>query len=183
MRARYGMIHGRFQPFHGGHLQYALEALSRCDHLVVGITNPDPSQIVPEATDPQRHLPSANVFTFFERQRMVCAALAEAGADLTRVSIIPFPIHHPERWHFYCPREATQFVRLFSAWGREKAKRFRAMGWTVEALDAGAEKQVSGSEVRHRLREGQDWEGLVPRAVADVLKEIGATERLRRLAS
>jgi len=79
MQARYGMVHGRFQPFHCGHLQYTLAALARCDHLLVGITNPDPSLIVAEPTDPERHHPAANVFTFFERQCMIRAALAEAG--------------------------------------------------------------------------------------------------------
>jgi len=183
MRARYGMVHGRFQPFHCGHLQYALAALARCEHLIVGITNPDPSLIVPEATDPERHRPTANVFTFFERQRMIRSALAEVGVDLTHVSIVPFPIHHPERWLCYCPAETTQFVRLLSAWGREKAKRFQEKGWAVEVLDASAAKDVSGYEVRRRLREGQGWEDLVPCAVAQVLKEISAVERLRRLAT
>ncbi|HEV8713189.1 MAG TPA: adenylyltransferase/cytidyltransferase family protein [Candidatus Binatia bacterium] len=60
------MIHGRFQPFHCGHLQYALAALARCDHLIVGITNPDPSLIVAEASDPERHHPAANIFTFLQ---------------------------------------------------------------------------------------------------------------------
>ena len=55
MRHRYGMVHGRFQPFHVGHLEYALTALHRCEHLIVGITNPDPSLVVAESTDPQRH--------------------------------------------------------------------------------------------------------------------------------
>ncbi len=185
MQARYGMVHGRFQPFHCGHWQYARAALVRCDHLIVGITNPDPSLIVivAEAADPERHLPAANVFTFFERQRMIHAALAEAGVDTACLSIVPFPIHHPERWGFYCPTESIQFVRIFSAWGKEKAQRFQAMGWRVEVLDAGAAKQVSGSEVRRRLRAGQGWEDLVPAAVAAVLREINAMERLRQIAA
>jgi nicotinamide-nucleotide adenylyltransferase len=180
MPVRYGMVHGRFQPFHNGHLQYTLKALACCDHLIIGITNPDPSVIVEEATDPERHHPSANIFTFFERQRMIRAALAEARVDLTRVSLVPFPIHHPERWPFYCPAGTTQFVRLFSAWGKEKAKRFQETGWKVEVLDQGVAKQVSGSEVRRRLCEGQGWEELVPGAVAVMLKEIDAVERLRK---
>ena len=28
MLSAYGMIHGRFQPFHRGHLEYALAALA-----------------------------------------------------------------------------------------------------------------------------------------------------------
>lgn len=173
MSIPYGMVHGRFHPFHHGHLEYALSAFQRCDHLIVGITNPDPSLIIQEPSDPERHLPAANFFTFFERQRMVRAALAEAGCDAHQVSVVPFPIHHPERWRFYCPPGTTQFVRIFSAWGREKVERFQAMGWPVVVLDEGEKKQVSGTEVRRRLVMGQGWEELVPVAVARILKEIG----------
>jgi nicotinamide-nucleotide adenylyltransferase len=179
----YGMVHGRFQPFHNGHLEYVLGALQRCDHLIVGITNPDPSLVIQEAADPERHLPTANLFTFFERQWMVRSALAEAGCALARISIVPFPIHHPERWGFYCPSGTTQFVRLFSAWGREKADRFRMRGWTVEVLDVGITKQVSGREVRRRLGIGKAWEDLVPPAVAQILREMGAEERIRKVVS
>ncbi|MEW6298927.1 MAG: adenylyltransferase/cytidyltransferase family protein [Thermodesulfobacteriota bacterium] len=181
IKARYGMIHGRFQPFHRGHLRYALAALARCEHLIVGITNPDPSLIVREETDRTRHHPSANVFSFFERLCMIRAALCEAGVGMARVSIVPFPIHHPERWRFYCPAEAVHFVRLFSPWGGEKVRRLRGHGWVVEVLDEGAAKEVSGGEVRARLREGHGWEELVPRAVAEVLREIRAPERLRQI--
>ncbi|HXG17937.1 MAG TPA: adenylyltransferase/cytidyltransferase family protein [Methylomirabilota bacterium] len=178
MHTRYGMIHGRFQPFHLGHFHYALTAAQRCAHLIVGITNPDPSCIVAEATDPERHRPEANIFTFFERQQMIRAALTEAGLDEQRISFVPFPIHHPERWRYYCPPDALHFLRVFSAWGQEKMRRFQEMGWRVEVLDAGARKDMSGSEVRRRLRAGQGWEELVPPAVAEVLREIGAVERL-----
>jgi cytidyltransferase-like protein len=40
-RVRRGMIHGRFQPFHLGHLEYLRGAAGRCDEIIVGITNPD----------------------------------------------------------------------------------------------------------------------------------------------
>ncbi len=183
MSVPYGMVHGRFQPFHNGHLEYVLGAFHCCDHLIVGITNPDPSLVVQEAADPDRHLPAANLFTFFERQWMARAALSEAHCDLARISIVPFPIHHPERWRFYCPAEAIQFLRVFSVWGQEKAERFRAMAWTVTVLDAGTVKQVSGSEVRRRLLAGQGWEALVPASVAQVLREIRAVERVRKVAS
>ncbi len=181
MSGLYGMVHGRFQPFHRGHLQYVLSALQRCSHLIIGVTNPDPSMIVQEQTDPDRHRPEANLFTFFERQWMIRAALMDEGVELTRISIVPFPIHHPKRWLYYCPRETTQFLRVFSAWSEEKRRRFQEQGWAVEVLDSGSGKDVSGSEVRRRLREGQEWRGYVPPAVAVVLDQIKASERVRNV--
>ena len=182
MRARYGMVHGRFQPFHTGHLHYTLEALRRSEHLIIGITNPDPSEMQSEAADAQRHTPEANPFTFFERQWMIRAALVDEALELSRVSIVPFPIHAPERWAHYCPKETVQFIRVFSEWGREKVARLQAAGWQVEVLDAGAAKQESGSAVRRCLIQGRGWEHLVPRGVGEVLKQIGAQTRLARLA-
>lgn len=183
MRHRYGMVHGRFQPFHSGHLEYVLTAFQRCEHLIVAITNPDPSLIITEAADSERHKPEANLFTFFERHQMICAALVEVGVALSHISIVPFPIHHPKRWRFYCPQESVVFIRLYSDWGREKMRRFQQAGWTVEVLNPGVTKQVSGSEIRHRLRTGQEWEALVPPAVARVLREIEAEERVRQASN
>ena len=61
-----GVIHGRFQVFHLDHLAYLLAGASRCEKLIVGITNPDPNLTRPEATDPQRSAPEANPLTYEE---------------------------------------------------------------------------------------------------------------------
>ena len=87
-----GMIHGRFQPFHNGHLEYLRGAAERSSELFVGITNPDPTRVRPEASDPARHLPESNPYTYVERLRMVKAAAADAGLDLAPVHAIPFPV-------------------------------------------------------------------------------------------
>ena len=73
-RARRGMIHGRFQPFHNGHLEYLSGAAERSDDVFVGITNPDPRRIKEEPSDPLRHLPESNPGTYAERLLMVKAA-------------------------------------------------------------------------------------------------------------
>jgi len=39
------MIHGRFQPFHNGHLEYMRGAADRSDELWIGITNPDQARM------------------------------------------------------------------------------------------------------------------------------------------
>jgi nicotinamide-nucleotide adenylyltransferase len=160
------MIHGRFQPFHNGHLEYLRGAAERSDEVWVGITNPDPARVKEEPSDPLRHLPESNPFTYAERLLMVKAAAAEAGID---VHVIPFPVNEPELWDAYVPRDVTQYIRLFSDWGGTKLDRLRAAGYDVVVLDEGAEKQISGVDVRAALRDGGDWRSLVPPGVARVL--------------
>jgi cytidyltransferase-like protein len=170
------MIHGRFQPFHNGHLEYLRGAAARCDEVFVGITNPDPTRIKPEASDPLRHLPESNPYNYVERLLMVKAAALDVGLDLARVHVIPFPVNEPELWHAYVPEDVVQFIRLFSDWGGTKLNRFREAGYEVVVLDEGAEKEISGAQVREALREGGPWETLVPRGVARVLADL---ERVR----
>jgi nicotinamide-nucleotide adenylyltransferase len=167
-----GMVHGRFQPFHNGHLEYLRGAADRCDEVFVGITNPDPERIKPEASDPLRHLPESNPYTYVERLLMVKSAAPDAGIDLARLHVIPFPVNEPELWRAYVPDDVVQFIRLFSDWGGTKLERLRDAGYEVVVLDEGAEKEVSGADVRAALRDGGDWESLVPPGVAEVLKRL-----------
>ena len=171
-RAARGMIHGRFQPFHRGHLEYLRGAAAHCDELYVGITNPDPTHIRPEPSDPARHLPESNPWSYSERQLMVKAAALDLGLDLARLHVIPFPVNEPELWPAYVPDGVTQYLRLFSDWGGTKLERLREAGYEVVVLDQGAEKEISGVEVREALREGGDWESLVPQGVARVIREL-----------
>ena len=165
-----GMIHGRFQPFHNGHLEYLCGAAKRSDEVFVGITNPDPSHVKPEASDPVRHLPESNPYTYAERMLMVKAAAADAEIPAERLHVIPFPVNEPELWPPYVPPDVVHFIRLFSDWGGTKLDRLREAGYEVVVLDEGEAKEISGVEVREALRTGGDWESLVPPRVAALLR-------------
>ena len=164
-----GMIHGRFQPFHNGHLEYLRGAAERSDEVFIGITNPDPQRIKEEPSDPLRHLPESNPFTYVERLLMI-EAVAE-DEDI-RAHVIPFPVNEPELWPAYVPEGLTQYLRLFSDWGGTKLERLRDAGYEVVILDEGSEKEISGADVREALREGRDWESLVPPGVARILRDL-----------
>jgi cytidyltransferase-like protein len=166
------MIHGRFQPVHLGHQEYLRSAAELSDEVFVGITNPDPARIKPESADPLRHLPESNPWSYAERLLMVKAAAVDLGLELARVHVIPFPVNEPELWPAYVPDGVTQYIRLFSEWGGTKLDRFRAAGYDVVVLDEGVEKEVSGADVRAALREGGDWESLVPPSVARVIRSL-----------
>jgi cytidyltransferase-like protein len=172
METKRGMIHGRFQPFHKGHVEYLRGAAERSDEIWIGITNPDPTRIKPEASDPLRHLPESNPFSYAERLLMAKAAAADLGLDPTSVHVIPFPVNEPELWPAYVPEGVTQYLRLFSEWGGTKLDRLREAGYEVVVLDEGAEKEISGAEVRAALRDGREWEALVPPGVARILHAL-----------
>jgi nicotinamide-nucleotide adenylyltransferase len=172
-RAPRGMIHGRFQPFHNGHLEYLRGAAERSRELWIGITNPDPARVKPEPSDPLRHLPESNPYSYAERLLMAKAAASDLGLPPASVHVIPFPVNEPELWSAYVPAGVTQYLRLFSAWGGTKLERLREAGYEVVVLDQGRAKQISGVEVRAAMREGGDWEALVPAGVAGVLRSLG----------
>jgi cytidyltransferase-like protein len=166
------MIHGRFQPFHNGHLEYLRAARDLCQTLVVGITNPDPTTIREDATSEHRHLPDANPYTYFERLLMIRAVLDDEGIPPDEAIIIPFPVNDPSRWPYYLPPNAVHYLRVFSDWEQAKVDRLREHGYTVEVLHPGIAKEIEASEVRRRMASGEDWHSLVPPAVVSVIERL-----------
>ncbi|MDP8972736.1 MAG: adenylyltransferase/cytidyltransferase family protein [Actinomycetota bacterium] len=166
----WGCVHGRFQPFHDGHLEYVLRARQRCERLIIGITAADPAGVRKENASPHRHEPASNPFTYFERLQMIQDTLLAEDLNPSTFAIVPFPIQDPGLIGHYVPKGTTQFVRVYSSWEEEKARRLRDEGFPVVVLDSGEEKKVSGSEVRRLMREGLPWEHLVPRSAAEVVR-------------
>jgi nicotinamide-nucleotide adenylyltransferase len=180
-----GVIHGRFQVLHNDHLRYLLAGRAACRHLVVGITNPDPTLTRPESADPRRGEPLANPLTYYERAALVRAALAEAGVPADDYTIVPFPVNVPELYIHYVPMDATFFLTIYDDWGREKLARFQALGLRTRVLweRSAQEKGLSGQEVRRRMIAGEDWRPLVPASVARLLEAWRVPERLRATAA
>lgn len=174
---RLGHAHGRFQPFHDEHLSYAAWAAERCDRLVVGITNADPSHVTEETADPKRHEPQHNPFRYHERHRMIRAAVDTADFGVP-VEIMPFPINRPDLWDDYAPADAHHYVNVLEDWHGVKADRLREHDRTV--VTKRGTRTVSGTDIRERMADGRDWTDDVPAAVADVIRDVDGVERVRR---
>jgi nicotinamide-nucleotide adenylyltransferase len=178
-----GVIHGRFQVLHNDHLRYLLAGKALCEHLVVGITNPDPRLTRDDAADKVRSLPMSNPLTYFERYQLVRAALGEAGVAGTELSVVPLPINLPELYQHYVPLDAVFFLTIYDDWGRRKLEFFRSLGlkshvlWEVEPQDKG----ISGTDVRRAIARNKGWEHLVPPSVARLLRAWDIPDRLARL--
>ncbi|QLG26024.1 adenylyltransferase/cytidyltransferase family protein [Halorarum halophilum] len=174
-----GHVHGRFQPFHGGHLAYLRWAADECDELFVGVTNADPSHVRDESADPERSEPRNNPFRYHERDRMISAAVADADLGVP-VRVLPFPVNRPELWEHYAPADAVHFLRVLEDWHEVKADRLREHGREVRTVRA--ERTVSGTEIRRRMAAGDDsWREDVPAGVSAVLDDVDGPARVRDL--
>jgi nicotinamide-nucleotide adenylyltransferase len=168
------MVHLRGQPFHNDHLAYVLAGLSLAEHLIVGITNPDPTAVREEPTSPHRHLEEANPYTYFQRMRMIELSLGVRGIPRRAVSITPFDPTDQAHWPHYLPpaNTVTQYVRLFSTWEDRKADLFRSYGFAVHVLDRRGPKEMSATQVRELIRSNGDWRSMVPAGTAAALEMI-----------
>jgi nicotinamide mononucleotide adenylyltransferase len=137
--------------------------------VIVGITNPDPSTVVQDDLNQHRHLAQSNPFTFTERLIMIQESLGEEGYPMERIFIVPFPIHHPDRWPHYVPPGTAMFVVVYSLWERQKVVRFQAAGLNVVVEDS-LGKSISGRQIRELLAADGEWQPLVPAAVARFLR-------------
>lgn len=178
-----GVIHGRFQLLHNDHLKYLLAGKQRCHHLVVGITNPDPSLTKQDESDITRSDRAANPFTYYERFLMVKAALVEAKLGVEDFSIVPFPVNFPHLYRCYVPMDAIFYLTIYDDWGEKKLTMFQDAGLKTEILwrRCRQQKGLTATEVRKRLAACADWQHLVPRAVAKLLLRWHAAERLQCL--
>jgi nicotinamide-nucleotide adenylyltransferase len=165
-----GIFIGRFQPYHGGHANVVADIATQVDELVVGVGSADDSHT---GRDP---------FTAGERVTMVTQALEAADHDLTTYVV---PIEDIERnaiWISHiesmCPAFDVAYannplvVRLFEEAGVEVR--------STELYDRGA---YEGTEIRRRMRDGEDWRALVPDAVAAVIDEIDGVERIQQVTA
>lgn len=174
-----GVIHGRFQILHNDHLKYLLAGKERCRHLVIGITNPDPTLTREDNADPDRSSKDANPLTYYERYGMIRRAMAAEGLR-EEISIVPFPINFPELYHHYLPLDAVFFLTIYDRWGERKRQLFEELGLETEVLWRRplSEKGLRASDIRRRIARGEDWEHLVPRAVAEYLRAERIVARL-----
>ena len=178
-----GVIHGRFQILHNDHLTYLLAGRARCEHLIIGITNPDPRLTATDAADPARSDPLANPLTYFERYSLMRAVLGEAGWAADEYSVVPFPISFPDLCRHYAPTDAHYFLSVYDDWGRRKLARLERQGLTVTVLSERplTEKGLSASEIRRRMLDGRPWQDRVPPATARLCQAWDIPNRLRQL--
>ena len=180
-----GTIHGRFQILHNDHLKFIMAGKELCEHLIVGITNPDPSLTKNHESNPHRSKPIANPLTFYERYVMIRDNLLESELKYSEFSIVPFPINVPELLKFYVPMNVVFFLSIYDDWGRQKKKYLESQRLKVHVLwDVPLEnKGLSGSDIRESMLKGEPWKQFVPSATTKLVQEWGIIKRLKDMNS
>lgn len=165
-----GLYVGRFQPMHLGHLKAIQYILGEVDEVVIVVGS---TQISHELNNP---------FTVGERISMIRRALEEAGIPPNRYWIIPVP---DAGMHMVWVSQVVGYCPEFSvAYTNEPLTRrlFIEAGYEVRPIPYFNRGVYSATEVRRRMLNDENWEELVPPAVARFIKEIKGIERLKDLA-
>jgi len=178
-----GVIHGRFQMLHIGHMEYLLEGKNRCDYLVIGITNPDPTLTRFSPANPHRSSTLTNPLTYFQRMQIITGAMLEAGVPRDEFDIIPFPINRPELLFFYSPKDVPYFMTIYDEWGYEKKATLEKLGCLVKVMwkRPNDQKVTSGSEIRDLIGKNEEWSHLVPPFVYRYVVDNGIDVEIRKI--
>jgi len=176
-----GYTHGRFQPFHSGHLSILLYILDNYDELWVGISNPLrrlPQNIDSYDQDLKKSIlvgrsDAKNIFTFLEREQMIRESLKDEGVDLSRVKIYPhFGYYEEDNWaDFLPPKELTTIVlHCKDVHHDKKFVYYKKNGWKTEAIPL-LREGYSGTKF-HKEYPGGNWQNLVPAGTKRVLDSL-----------
>lgn len=165
-----GILVGRMQPVHHGHLDVIKRILKEVDEVIIGIGS---AQLSHTIKDP---------FTAGERIMMLTKALAENSIPASRYYIIPIQdIECNSVWVAHMEMLTPPFEHVYS--GNPLVQRlFIEKGYEVTVPPLFNRKIYSGTEVRRRMLAGEEWESLLPTSVVDVIKEIDGVSRIEHLA-
>lgn len=164
-----GLYVGRFQPFHLGHLESIRIVLKDVDEAVIAIGSAQYSHNI------------NNPFTAGERLVMTRRALKEADIDLSRVWIVPVPdVHLHMLWVAALEGYTPRFNVVYS---NEPLTRrlFMEAGYKVKRIKFFDRKDFNSTLVREKMLRDDSWTTLVPKSVAEFIREIDGVNRLRDL--
>ncbi|NIM26539.1 MAG: nicotinamide-nucleotide adenylyltransferase [Nitrosopumilaceae archaeon] len=164
-----GLMMGRFQPFHLGHLDLVKQILKECDEVIILVTS---SQFNYLEKDP---------FTAGERLEMIHNSIKESDVDLTRCIILAIENQfNIATWSAYLKSMLPHFDRVYS--GNDYVKMLLADS-NIEVikpvfLDRG---QYNATKIRSMIISEENWEEFVPKAVVDFIKKINGKTRLKTI--
>ncbi len=165
LKYRSGLIIGRFQPLHKGHVYLFKKALELVDILEIGIGS---SQI---------HGQLKNPFTYEERKKMIEDTLKDESIPTSRFNINPIPdLYNFENWI----RTILEIVKNFDVIFTNNLWIGRLLQKKGKSLIYGLKYDMSncnGTRIRNLLRSGKlEWKSLVPKSTIPFLESWVSTQ-------
>ena len=162
-----GLILGRFQPFHFGHLK-----------LIESIVNDKVLPLICIGSAQYSHTVD-NPFTVKERKEMIMAVLQSLNCEY---EIFEIPdINNYDLYVSHLETFVPEFDQIYS--GNPIVQRlFGEAGYKVVKLQMFNREVWEGSAIRLAMREGGDWESAVPNQIVEIIQRIAGTERLKTLS-
>lgn len=162
-----GLLIGRFQPFHLGHLHGIKTALSKVDMLWLGIGSSN------------KKLEKNNPFSADERKEMIELSLEPEMKNRIKIFYIPDLDDH-KKWVENIDTIVPPYESVFS---NDELTRHIYSRRGVQVLDIPFSQRdvLSGTNIRDLISSQKEWKHLVPNGTLNVLNRIGVADRLKEL--
>lgn len=168
MNMKIGILVGRFQPLHKGHIEAIEFAENNSDKLYIIVGSAEKSN------------QKRNPFTFEERKKMIELAMIDIKLHES-ITIVPInDANNHTEWILSIKNVIGAYNIIFTndevtekLFNKDETKVIN-----VPLLDRNA---LSATEVRRRLELDEKWETLVIPTVANYLKEIKAVKRIKSI--
>ncbi|MBA5942031.1 MAG: nicotinamide-nucleotide adenylyltransferase [Methanophagales archaeon] len=158
---------GRFQPYHRGHHEILKQISSEVDEVVICIGS---AQISHELNDP---------FTAGERYLMISKSLRDEGI-FNFYTVPVLDVNRNAVWVSHI-ESLIPPVDVVFAHNPLTKRLFEERSYKVRVPLLFDRTKYSGSEIRRRILNDEDWQSLVPEAVVDVIIEINGVRRMKDL--
>jgi len=162
-----GLLIGRFQPFHLGHLDAVLFGLSRTENLFIGIGSSNKSN------------ERKNPFSAEERTEMIISSIESSMIDQIKIFDIPDVDNH-EKWTFEIDQIVPKYDVVFTNDEFTKTL-FEKRKIDVIPVVLKEREKFSGTNIRQLIADDKNWRDLVPLGTLKVLDKLNAKERLKNL--
>ena len=162
-----GLLIGRFQPFHLGHLDALQFALSKVDKLWVGLGS---SNLPPQKDNP---------FSAEQRQEMILSSIDDVMKEKISIYFIPDLDNHM-KWIEKIDTIVPKFDIIFS--NDELTNHlYSKRNIQVMAIPFLKRDKLSGTRIRDLIISDQNWNDLVPEGSKNFLEKINAKNHLKNL--
>ncbi|KZX12737.1 nicotinamide-nucleotide adenylyltransferase [Methanobrevibacter curvatus] len=169
MKVKRGLLIGRMQPVHNGHVEIIKKIFNLVDELIIGIGS---GQISHEINNP---------FTAGERVLMLQNTLKETEIPSDSYYIIPIvDINNNSLWATHVESLIPEFNVVFS--GNPLVKRlFKENNYDVKTPPLFDRTNLSGRKIRNKMVKGKNWQSCLPESVVKIIKEIDGINRLKEI--